>query len=168
MDVNEKADLLIKLLSDEKFLARMNDTENDISKMKALFASEGIELSEDKIKVIIDALDSAKKSMYTGEGLSDEDLEAIAGGGAVGTGLKVTGKVAKKAIKTTILTAGAICLAASGVGALSRMADMDSDSSLSDYASAAYEGAGEGLQFLGNVAVVAANNIRTTFRNFVR
>ena len=58
-------------------------------------------------------------------------------------------------------------MAASGVGALSRMADVDSNSSLSDYASAAYEGAGEGLQFLGDVAVVAANNIRITFRNFV-
>ena len=72
METNDKVELLIKLLSDEKFFASMNDTENDVSKMKALFASKGLELSDDKINVIIEALDEAKKSMYNGEGLSEE------------------------------------------------------------------------------------------------
>ncbi len=168
MEISKKGDLLIKLLSDEKFLARMNDTEDDVSKMKVLFASEGIELSEDKIEIIIDALDSAKKSMYNGEGLSDEDLEDIAGGTIIGSGLKVTGKVATKAIKAAILTGGVLCLASASVGAIGNIADnTNKDSKFSDYAYAAGEGAREGLQFLGDVAWVTADNIRNIASNFV-
>ncbi len=168
MNINEKANLFIKLLSDEKFLARMNDTENDVSKMKALFASEGIELPEDKIEIIINALDSAKKSIYNGEGLSDEDLEGIAGGGVGGTALKTTGKVAKKALKVVIIAGCTLGVTAAGVGALNKMAEnTNSASTFSDYASAAGEGALEGLQFLGDMAVQSSENISSIVGNFL-
>lgn len=157
MDNNEKTELLIKLLGDEKFLARMNDTENDVSKMKALFASRGLELSDDKIEVIIEALGDAKKSMYNGEGLSEQELNAISGGASLYG-------MAKRAIKAIIITAGAIA----AKGALGRVAQTIAQGG-DAYGQAALQGARENLEFAGdtvvNVGKNALNSVKTIGEN---
>lgn len=80
MNAKEKANLLIKLLQNEKFLARFNDVEEDLAATKALFASEGLDFSDDQLEVIIDSLRAARKSMYTGEPLSEEQMDNVSGG----------------------------------------------------------------------------------------
>ncbi len=95
MDAKAKADLLIKLLQNEKFLARFNDAEGDMSRAKALFASEGLELSDDQLQIVMQALDDAKKAMYSGELLPEDKLQNVAGG--------VEYNSAKNAIAASIL-----------------------------------------------------------------
>ena len=88
MEAKEKADLLMGLLQNEEFLGRFNDVEEDISQTKELFASEGLDLSDDQLEVVISALRSAKKSMYTGEPLDDDDTENVSGGGIIESSIR--------------------------------------------------------------------------------
>lgn len=99
MEAKEKADLLIKLLQNEDFLARFNDVEGDAAKTKELFASEGLDLSDDQMEVIVDALKAAKKSMYNGEPLTEDQMDEIAGGG-------ILRRAAIKALVGAILAGG--------------------------------------------------------------
>ncbi len=155
MDSNEKAELLIKLLSDEKFLACMNDAENDVSKMKALFASKGIELSDEKIEIIIDALSDAKKSMYNGEGISEQELNDISGG-------TVLSRMAETAIKAIIFTAGAVAT----TGAIRGVAQA-THQNRNDYGQAALEGVRGSMQHMGDVAKGTVGDVKTIINHFI-
>lgn len=177
METNEKVELLIKLLSDEKFFASMNDTENDVSKMKALFASKGLELSDDKINVIIEALDEAKKSMYNGEGLSEEELNDISGGGFEIS--EKSQRIAEKAMKAIMITGGVIVttvgLAEATYAAKEAIKGIDNEANKSnlwgcrekDYVGAAWKGAKGGHKALMKDLSVMGKSLKSGINNAI-
>lgn len=180
METNDKVELLINLLSDEKFFASMNDTENDVSKMKALFASKGLELSDDKINVIIEALDEAKKAMYNGEGLSEEELNDISGGFEIS---EKSQRIAEKAMKAIMITGGVIFttvgLAEATYAAKEAIKGIDKEADKStllgirekDYVGAAWKGAKGGhkalMKDLSGMGKRLKNGINNAIGNFL-
>lgn len=70
---------LISLLQSEEFLAKLNDASTP-EEVCEIFSKEGYEISNEKAKVIMDALKIANKRIRNNEEVSDEELEEIAGG----------------------------------------------------------------------------------------
>lgn len=73
---------IVSLLQSEAFLAKFNDAET-VAETKKLFASEGLELNDEKAQTIMDALESANKKAHDGEVMSEKDLELVSGGGLI-------------------------------------------------------------------------------------
>ena len=61
------------LMSSEQFQEKLYEAK-DITEVKALFAGEGIELTEDQLMAML---------LPQGENLTEEDLENVSGGGSV-------------------------------------------------------------------------------------
>jgi hypothetical protein len=78
--VNERK--IISLLQSEEFLAKLNDAEN-VDDAKKLFQSEGLDLSTEKVKIIMEALESATKKAHNGEIMTEKDLESVSGAGLI-------------------------------------------------------------------------------------
>lgn len=78
----------ISLLQSEEFLAKLNDAET-VAEAKNLFQSEGLDISDEKIKVVMEALQDANKKAHNGEMLSEEDLESVSGGGFITKSLEI-------------------------------------------------------------------------------
>ncbi len=70
---------LISLLQSEEFLAKLNDSSTP-EEVCEIFSKEGYEISNEKAKVVMDALKVANKRIRNNEEVSDEELEEIAGG----------------------------------------------------------------------------------------
>ncbi len=76
---NEK---VIGVLKDENFIAKLNDAV-DLNEVRDIFSSEGIEISLDKAKVIMEALSSVNERIQNTEEVTDEELDEIAGGRSI-------------------------------------------------------------------------------------
>lgn len=61
------------LMRDEKFQERLYEAK-DLAEVKALFASEGMEITDNELM---------KMLLPQGETLSEDELESVAGGGAI-------------------------------------------------------------------------------------
>lgn len=70
---NEK---VIGVLKDENFIAKLNDAV-DLNEVRDIFSSEGIEISLDKAKVIMEALSSVNERIQNTEEVTDEELDEI-------------------------------------------------------------------------------------------
>ena len=106
LSLNEK---VVELLKNENFIAKLNDAV-DLNEVRNIFASEGIEISLDKAKVIMEALHSVNERIQRTEEITEEELDEIAGGGSiirkalelvlmsavVAEGIRITGKVKQK------------------------------------------------------------------------
>ena len=78
---------VISLLQSEEFLAKLNDA-STVAETKKLFEAEGINLSDKKADIIMEALKSANQKAHGVEMMSEEDLELVSGGRFIGKSLE--------------------------------------------------------------------------------
>lgn len=79
---------IVSLLQSEEFLAKLNDAET-LAETKKIFASEGLELNDEKAQTIMGALESATKKAHNGEMMSEEDLKYVSGGSFIKKSLEL-------------------------------------------------------------------------------
>ncbi len=80
----ETIEKLVKVLVSDEFEEKM-DSVNSMEDILAALKDEGVEVTEEELRAFFD---SANGSESDDDSLSEEDLEAVAGGGLIGNWIK--------------------------------------------------------------------------------